>query len=559
MYATAKQRELRPAIGYRLALGIFIAAICAVDVLWIQTNVAPPRMYDDAVYLADSVHLFQTLQERGLVPFLWESAEATKGHPPMIKILPVPFYFVFGPGTAAALYAYTLLIAIFCIYLFLLARELFHSDKIALIAVVMSVAFPLTYGMWRNVMAEFGTCVAVTACLYHLVRSDGFRNRKHVLLSGLFFGWGLLWKISFPVFILGPIAYIVIRRAQNRFRGLVLFGAAVLLVAGPFYAIGGIEVIRFARLAARLTEYTELWSLGPVFSPKTVMLYWLSIVNFGLSPYLFGVLMLLLVLNFKRVKAGSCEGDVSWFLGLWLVPPLLFFTFQVLKEIRHLLPALPVIGIAGAVLLVNALQGLSRPLRIALLAVLCVYPAYQFIALSFDTPYAPRKDVRWGPFILSTGNLELASLQLIPTYTFPANLTAWPTREVVSAIASHAALMQGRPPRVRVVGEHPYLSGLVLKYQSVLSRTPIASHGPFTTEDPASSDFSSRCLRAGGEVWSFGQTGASGGGLSGGSPERLSRDRTGSSTDAVRCGDLPKWPGGPVIQGWCRIGCASLG
>jgi len=200
--------------------------------------------------------------------------------------------------------------------------------------------------------------------------------------------------------------------------------------------------------------------------------------------------MLLLVLNFKRVKAAAFDRDVFWFLSVWLVPPLLFFTFQVLKEIRHLLPALPVIGIAGAVLLVNALQGLRRPLRAVLLAVLCAYPVYQFVALSFDTPYAPRQDLRMGPFVLSTGNVELASLQLIPTYTFPANPTAWPTGEIVSAISSHEALMQGRPPRVRVVGEHPYLSGLVLKYQSVLSRTPITSHGPFTTEDPASSDFS---------------------------------------------------------------------
>src|SRR5438445_548639 len=183
----------------RVALVILIVAICAVDVLWIRISAAPPRMYDDSVYLADSVHLLQTAQQRGFLPFLRECAEATKGHPPMIKILPIPLYFVFGPGTSQALYSYTLLIPIFCIYLFLLARELSDSEEIAFLAVAMTTAFPLIYGMWRNVMSEFGVTVAVTACLYHLLRSDGFRIRGHAILAGLFCGWGMLWKISFPV------------------------------------------------------------------------------------------------------------------------------------------------------------------------------------------------------------------------------------------------------------------------------------------------------------------------------------------------------------------------
>src|SRR5258708_39834449 len=116
---------LRPSasVEYRVVLGILILAICVVNVLWIRTNVAPPRMYDDSVYLADSVHLLQTAQQRGFLPFLRECAEATKGHPPMIKILPIPLYILLGPGTAQALYSYTLLIPIFCVYLFLIARE----------------------------------------------------------------------------------------------------------------------------------------------------------------------------------------------------------------------------------------------------------------------------------------------------------------------------------------------------------------------------------------------------------------------------------------------------
>jgi 4-amino-4-deoxy-L-arabinose transferase-like glycosyltransferase len=446
-------------------------------------------MYDDSVYLADSVHLLHTAQEQGLVPFLHECAIATKNHPPMIKILPIPLYLLFGPGTAQALSAYTLLIPIFCIYLFLLARELSDSEEVALLAVAMTAAFPLMYGMWRNVMSEFGVTVAVTACLYHLLRSDGFRIQGHAIRAGLFFGWGMLWKISFPVFVIGPALYLGVRQLRQHAGGIALFAAAALVVAGPFYVLGGRMVIHFARFSATDNHYNEQWSLGPVFSTGTVTRYWLNLVNDGISAYLFFVLLVLVVIYVIRATPVFRKG-VLWFHGTWLIPPLLFFSFQVLKEGRHLLPALPVIGIVGAGLLDNACRPLNRPSRWASVAVLFAYPAYLLLASSFDTPYAPRRDLRLGPFTLMTRELELASLQMIPTYTFPANTISWPTREIIAVIAANVSHRADYLPSVRVVGEHPYLSGVILIYQSTLDRTPIRSHGPFSHEDPAVSNFS---------------------------------------------------------------------
>jgi hypothetical protein len=228
--------------------------------------------------------------------------------------------------------------------------------------------------------------------------------------------------------------------------------------------------------------------LGPVFSLRTVIRYWLGLINDGVSAYWFAVIVVLFLLYLIRRGYVFPKGT-SWFLGTWLLPPLLFFSFQVLKESRHLLPALPAIGIAGAALLMRAFRGVSGPSRLAAMAALFAWPVYLFVASSFDTPYAPRRDLRAGPFILMTRDLELASLQWIPTYTFPANPVAWPVHEIMSVIAANAP-HRSDPPKVRVVGEHPYLSGLVLVYQSVLDRSPILSHGPLTHEDPALSDYS---------------------------------------------------------------------
>src|SRR5262245_10254130 len=97
---SAQDSEVRPARERACAflLIAFILAMCVGDVVWIRLNAAPPRMFDDSVYLIESVDLYHTLQERGLVAFLNESLTHSRaGHPPMMKILPVPMYLLLGP------------------------------------------------------------------------------------------------------------------------------------------------------------------------------------------------------------------------------------------------------------------------------------------------------------------------------------------------------------------------------------------------------------------------------------------------------------------------------
>jgi len=445
-------------------LAVFITLMCALDALWIRQNLAPPRMFDDSQFLIESLDLHEALEKNGLRKFLEESLTPARGfHPPMIKILPVPMYLLFGPGDRPALYSYTLLIPVFGIYLFLLTRTLTGNEKTALLAVVITCLFPLTYGMWRNWMAEFGTAVATVASLHHLLRFSTCRKPLHAILSGAFLGWGLLWKISFPLFVAGPVVYLTIRSLA---RGWILAGACTVLVAGPFYAKSGRQVIDWLVLSTR-EDLNQPWSLGPVLAIGTLLRYWLSNINFGVSVYLFLLLLaswgVLLVLDRRRVPSRAV-----WFAAAWLLPPLGVLSFQVLKEIRHLLPAYPAVGILAAIGLAGALTSARKRIEIPALALLALWPLYQFGASSFDLTWLPRKDLGWGPWIVSTADLELASLQLMPVYTFPAGRMHWPAREAVEVIAKHAAAIRDRTPRVRVAGANPFFNGLVLDYQARL-------------------------------------------------------------------------------------------
>jgi hypothetical protein len=471
----------------RVGLTAFIVVMCAVDVVWIRQNTAPPRMFDDSAFLIESVDLYHTLREQGLVRFLADSTlHSRRGHPPMMKVLPVFMYLVLGPGTNAALYAHTVLIAVFCLYVFLLARELLDSEAKALLAVVITCLFPVTYGMWRHVMAEFGTAVAVVGCLYHLRKCDGFRHGGHAMALGLFIGWGLLWKITFPVFIVGAIALLLIRAGRPLpARGLRAAVLTMLIVAGPFYARSWIPVVAFTLFAAS-PENQRLWGLGPVLSPATIGRYWMLLINWAITPYLFGLLLLSLLVCLWRRRIARVTRDNTFLLASFL-PAFALLTFHPLKEVRHLLPALPIFGIAMAALIADVVFPLRRILQAGALTGLMMWPAYQFASWSFDSTFLPRADRRWGPIVFSTKNLEAESLNWMQTYSFPANPAHWPSREALQLMARRLA-SPGERARVHVAGTNPYFNGLILMYEARLARLPFLFDLPFTS-DYAAADF----------------------------------------------------------------------
>jgi 4-amino-4-deoxy-L-arabinose transferase-like glycosyltransferase len=465
----------------RIVLAAFVLAMCVLDVVWIRQNVAPPRMFDDSYYLIESVDLFHTLRDRGVVPFLrGTTVHSRQGHPPMMKLLPVFMYLVLGPGVNAALYAYTVLIPVFCLYLFLLARELLDSEAEAVLAVVIACLFPITYGMWRQLLAEFGIAFAVVGFLYHLRKAEGFTRSGHAIAAGFFLGCGFLWKVTFPIFVGGAIVLVLIRsRHRLPARGLTLAFLSMLVVAGPFYATSWLPVVAFTVFAGN-PDNQRLWGLGPVFSPVTVARYWLLVVNWGLTPYFFGLFLVSSVWCFARGQLARLTRDNAFLLAAFC-PAFVLLTFHPLKEVRHLLPALPLIAIIAAALFTDLVSRLRRNHQLVVLTLLMAWPAYQFASWSFDSPLVPRRDVRWGPLLLSMQNLEAQSLEWMPTYTFPANRTPWPGPEALQLIRSRLR-NPTEPVRVHVTGTNPYFNALILSLDARLERLPFVFDPPFTSD-----------------------------------------------------------------------------
>jgi hypothetical protein len=458
-------------------LVVWILFACLFNLAWIHLNVAPPRMWDDAEYLADSVSTYRPLEQGDLIGFGRAASRPARGaHPPMTKLMPIPMYVLFGTGTSSALYSFTALIPVFCVYLFLLARLVSGNGTTAIVAVIVTCCFPLTYGLWRHVMAEFGLGVAAIAAQYHLFRcaENDHQARRHGLLAGAFIGWGLLWKVSFPVFVAGPLCYLLVRnvavlrrRVRYAAKAVLPIAGACLLVAGPFYLLRYKALWDFAAYNSSFNASIEPYSLGPVLSPDTVLKYWAVLVNIGTSAYWFFVLAALAAMQLLRLKWPLSHAG-TWLLGLCGILPLVFFSFQYLKEPRHLFPAFAIFGIAVAALLQANLAGTTPTMRRALLTGLFAYPVWQFAFLSFNVPLTLSKDVRLGPFVLLFADRELPHIGFLPSYAYPANSTKWPVAQIADLLAMQSNHIEDRAARARVVGHISFVDGPVLNYESLL-------------------------------------------------------------------------------------------
>jgi hypothetical protein len=459
-------------------LVICIVIVCLLNLIWIHLNAAPPRSWDDAEYLADSVSTYHALERGELTEFLRAASRPARGvHPPMTKLLPIPMYALLGPGTKPALYAYTLLIPVFCVYVFLLGTAVSGSRRIGVLAVVVTCGFPLTFGLWRLVMAEFGLAVAVVAAQYHLYRCahPGPSRAAHAMLAGAFIGLGLLWKVSLPVFVVGPVCYLLVRTWRFRSdrlrpsqgRVILLMAAAAACVAGPFYVLRSAPLWGFVLYNSSPSAELERFALGPVLSAGTVLKYWTVLAHAGTSPYFFVLGAALLGMQVVRRKWPLPPAS-TWFVASCAVVPLVFFSFQYLKEPRHLFPAFAMFGILVAAMLTDSLAPLGRKARVAALTAVLAFPVYQFAWLSFDIPWGPASEIRLGP-------LQLLAADRDSLFVRPANSTAWPVEEIVGRIAAQSQSIEGRAPRIRVAGHVPFLNGPVLHYESLLRhRQPLA-------------------------------------------------------------------------------------
>ena len=169
--------------------------------------VIPSRHYvgfDEGWHLEVSQHLYYGLTEYGNPGLLYKFIHAMQAKPPLVSLLPVPMYLIFGNHAISATAVNLVWLVLLNIFFFRLIRH-FWGDGPALISCIFLQTMPLFQGLSRIVMAEYGTAALVILFMYFLFTQPP--SLRRAVMLGIITGLGLLEKVLFPTYIVGPVLW----------------------------------------------------------------------------------------------------------------------------------------------------------------------------------------------------------------------------------------------------------------------------------------------------------------------------------------------------------------
>lgn len=430
--------------GYKLTVAAIILASILAQRIWLNINQRPPELVDDSDHLWASMVLYKTLTHHGFLNFIRQFLHTTSHffHPPLIPALTTPFYLLLGLTLRNALWFNTASLIFFFIFLFRLFKQRFGETQ-AVVAVALTALFPLTYGLSRAYLLEFGLATIVVIWLYYFCESDCLANKRYLPILSLLFGVGWLTKATFIVYIIGPILWEFYRRARVgadfnlriRATRLVLLGCVGGLLALPWYWNNILNL--WAGIEAMSGRQNQVGIIAALLSWPSFKQFVELFLREGISIYFVTMGIVLLIMIGVRRQWSIRHG--AGFLIAWFIPPFIAFALLEEKIHRYLFPALP--SIAGLLSL-----GLARvlpvsPVRRALaLALLMLIPVGNFIQLSFFDVWT-----RLPAAMLHGDRLGILENSAGIAFTFRAKREPWPLETILEVIQDNTAKRPGKP------------------------------------------------------------------------------------------------------------------
>lgn len=415
---TGSQIQRRESIWYVIGLCLWVLFYSILILGW-NTLLGGPIGWDNAEYLAQSIQYYNILNDRGIVPFL--KFFLTGGIPkaPLTMLVALPFHYVFGPDNLSALATHVIYLMVISILLFLIGREL-HSSGLGLLSVIVFCLVPRVFLYARVFYVEFGLSAAVTLTIFLMTSAKHRWTRRNDLLLGVAVGIGLLCKVTYPIFAIGPFVVWLTNRYvhQKSFFGLVrslgVIAIVALAISGPWYALNLIRIIDYGWYAATWVQ----GSMGPVLNIRTVFSYWDRLLFRELGLYLFVALVLSLVgwVHVKRFKITS--GFLSMteskyvLLGSGILVPMAVFTLSVNKDTGHIVPMYPYL----ALIMASGLYHLIRRSRTLVLSILMLCLSLQTFLLTRSAFALWRSGVDYRPCNIEVLPKRMPGDHYVPGY-----------------------------------------------------------------------------------------------------------------------------------------------
>jgi hypothetical protein len=267
------------------AIGV-TALFLLLCIWWVARDHSVP-ISDAGFHLEVTIEVFKDLQAGH-----WSRAvEPHLQYPPLVYMVGAFGAFVGGLNIPAIVIAENLffvpLLALGCYQIGRLA----FNPQAGLLAVVFALGSPLVTRLFHLTMLDAPQAAMAAASIWLILASRRFSRLGVCAGAGLVVGLGMLTKESVLLFVVGPAAVTFVRGGWRNWRGLLLFGAVVLVVAGPWYLSDFTQVKEIGSGVATAGTAAHSSIAPPRFSSENLQWYMWSFLDLQifLPLFLFGV------------------------------------------------------------------------------------------------------------------------------------------------------------------------------------------------------------------------------------------------------------------------------
>lgn len=322
-------------------------------------------------------------------------------HLPLVTWITAPFYFIFGPSQdAGVIISSTIFLPILIFSTYGIAKVL-SNEKAGLLAAFIVTMYPIIFNHLRTYMFDFPLTAMVALSIYLLIRADEFKNKKYSIILGLALLAGLLVKINFGIFVLGPllvfISKAILQKGQRLAKKNILFLLTIIIFTFLFiYIMKGkdaftrIFYISTVAIVAIFTNIKDgILSLSDLVNWQiSQQIQYFQLMLEGAISVFLSIIFFIGIYFFLRSKI-----KMKWILFLPIFMTLFYFifllgTYPPESIVRHSMPFLPLIAVITAI----GLESIrSKLIKITFMSLIITIGIFQFFAISYGLKILPEE------------------------------------------------------------------------------------------------------------------------------------------------------------------------
>jgi 4-amino-4-deoxy-L-arabinose transferase-like glycosyltransferase len=359
------RRSLDPR-GIRAAIVLSLFGSVANGV-WIFIDNSAPS-WDQSHYLDVAWQYQQALNYHGFVSFLQTIHHADPSHGPLFTIFILPFFYLFGDSARSGLLLNFALAPILYLSAGEIAMHFTVRWQARLLTIVLVATMPLLVGLYHNDLQDFLLVTITTGSLLLLLKSDRFRRRGICLALGVTMGFGTLTKVTFPLFVLGPLLVVLAwtwvpwfreRLSGYNARGKE-FRRTLLNIVYALCVFLVVTVPWYGPNASATVEYIRSTTSGPLsigagpsnpYTFHAVFAFTSGVLNEHVSWIVGLVGIVAILVNISAISAWFRTPVQTWkllgaaFLLSWVMVPFASVALAHNQDVRLMAPVFPGIAI----------------------------------------------------------------------------------------------------------------------------------------------------------------------------------------------------------------------